>query len=203
MGKVFGCGDYFLVAARADPKSVIRRRCPQGTKQTVSPLKLYATGISLKYQSSTSHLSKRLGRSDVFQKLAKLFLLAIVAVIVAPVLYFTYINYMPHQLLNETTRALYRYREVTRRDGDVDLIPSFFSGGENKSNIERKLISAGLDAWNTTYRELPPGAASMQTFRFLAGARGIVCGNELFLDLTYDAGDRLTSATIHQGGACL
>ena len=135
----------------------------------------------------------------VLQIVGGLILLAIAL----PVLYLTYWNYAPHLLLNETTRGLYSYREVTRQDGDVDLIPGFFRGGEAKSEVETRLLAAGLDAWNIAYEIVPPGVTSIQKFRLGAGARGIACGNELFLTIGYDDADLLTSATIAQGGACL
>ena len=83
------------------------------------------------------------------------------------------------------------------------MIPGFFAGGEQKQEVERELINAGLEAWSTAFRERPSGATSMQTFRFVAGSRHIFCGNELYLNLAYDAGNRLQTATIRQGGACL
>lgn len=120
-----------------------------------------------------------------------------------PVGWMAYSAYAPHLLLNETTRRLYQYREVGRGDGDVNMIPGFFVGGEPKQEIERELTHAGLEAWNTPVQDLPSGAASIQVFRLAAGSRGVVCGNELYLTLTYDASDRLRTATIRQGGVCL
>lgn len=43
----------------------------------------------------------------------------------------------------------------------------------------------------------------MQTFHFAAGLRNLACGNALFLEIYYDDDDRVQSATISQGGACL
>lgn len=139
----------------------------------------------------------------MFPKVVLWLLLGSGILVAFPVGCATYSNYMPHQLLNETTRRLYQYREVTRHDGDVNMIPGFFAGGERKEEIERELMQAGLETWSTSYQQFPSGAASVQTFRFVAGTRGFVCGNELYLNLTYDAEDRLQSATVHQGGVCL
>ena len=108
-----------------------------------------------------------------------------------------------HLLLNDTTRHLSQYREITRRDGDVNLMPGLFQGGELKQSVEAQLLGAGLDAWGKKYAQMPPGAADMQRFRLWAGARDIACGSELFLTIGYDREDRLISATVEQGGACL
>lgn len=106
-------------------------------------------------------------------------------------------------LLNDTTRYLYQYREMTSRGDDVSLVPGLFTGGEPKDQVEAQLIGAGLKAWNTAYRKVPPGATDIQIFYLAAGGRHLACGSELFLTIGYDEGDKLVSATIAQGGACL
>lgn len=106
-------------------------------------------------------------------------------------------------LLNDTTRYLYQYREMTSRNDDVSLIPGLFAGGESRAEVESQLLGAGLDSWNTSYARAPAEAETIQRFHLGAGGRNIACGSELFLTIGYDAQDRLISATIAQGGACL
>lgn len=130
--------------------------------------------------------------------------LAVWAVFVAlPLGYLVECTYKPQLLLNETTRYLYQYRDVTTRQNGPSLVPGLFYEGEAKTEVETQLLEAGLDALGTRYATLPPGSTSLQRFRLRAGARNIACGSELFVTVGYDAEDRLISATVEQGGACL
>ena len=118
-------------------------------------------------------------------------------------LYVTYSYFALHLLFNGTTRHLYQYREMVGRNNEVNLIPGLFNGGESKAQVEAQLLGSGLDAWNTSYTTMPPGAESVERFHLWAGGRGIVCGSELVVLVGYDGDDLLTSATLSQGGACL
>ncbi|WP_156458282.1 hypothetical protein [Devosia epidermidihirudinis] len=117
--------------------------------------------------------------------------------------YVAYHYFALNLLFNATTRHLYQYREVVGRNNEVNLIPGLFSGGESKVQVGAELLGAGLDAWNTSYTTMPPGAESVEKFHLWAGGRSIVCGSELFVLVGYDENDLLTSATLSQGGACL
>jgi hypothetical protein len=108
-----------------------------------------------------------------------------------------------HLLLNDTTRYLYQYREMTHRGGDVSLVPRLFAGGESKQHVKTRLIGAGLEDWSNAYAGVPPGAESAQLFRLGAGGLKFSCSSELFLTIGYDVGGRLVSASIAQGGVCL
>ena len=123
--------------------------------------------------------------------------------VILPLGYLFECTYKPQLLLNETTRFLYRYKDLTERLDGPSLVPGLFSGGESKEEVRAQLTNAGLEFWNVAGDSLPKGAASIQTFRLKAGVRGLVCGSELFVKVGYDENDRLTSATITQGGACL
>ncbi|WP_224701381.1 hypothetical protein [Devosia aquimaris] len=128
---------------------------------------------------------------------------AMLLAIVVPIGLFAYVSFMPHLLLNETTRYLYKYRNMTGRNADISLVPDLFKVGEPKEQVASNLLGAGLDAWNTSYLKMPSGARSVQRFRLSAGIRDLACGSELFVVVGYDQGDLLTSATVEQGGACL
>lgn len=114
-----------------------------------------------------------------------------------------YQHHVPHLLLNETTRHLHQYRDIRERHNGPSLVPGLFVGGETKEQVKAQLMDAGLDFWNVAGDRIPEGAASIQTFRLGAGIRGLVCGSELFVKIGYDESDRLVSATVEQGGACL
>lgn len=120
-----------------------------------------------------------------------------------PLGYLVECTYKPQLLLNETTRYLYQYKDLTQRIDGPSLVPGLFSGGETKEEVRAQLTDAGLEFWNVAGDSLPKGAASIQTFRLKAGVRGLVCGSELFVKVGYDEHDRLTSASVTQGGACL
>ena len=128
---------------------------------------------------------------------------AFLLIVVLPVAYLVYGFFVPHLLLNPTTRYLYQYREMTRRDDGLSLIPGLFQGGESKNAVESQLLGAGLEPWGTRNVELPPGVVTVQRFRLRAGMRDIACGSELFLTASYGEDDTLNSATLSQGGACL
>lgn len=117
--------------------------------------------------------------------------------------YVVYHYFALNLLLNGTTRYLYQYREMAGRNNDVNLIPGLFAGGETRQQVEAQLLGAGLEAWNTSYTEMPSGAESMQKFHLWAGGRSLACGSELFVLVGYDHNELLTSATVDQGGACL
>ncbi|MGV8832412.1 MAG: hypothetical protein ACOH2N_10585 [Devosia sp.] len=127
----------------------------------------------------------------------------ILVAILVPVGLLVYESYVPHLLLNGTTRYLYQYKDMNGRNNDVNLMPGLFKGGEAKDQVEAQLLDAGLDSWNTTRVPLPPGAQSIQIFRLSAGIRNLACGSELFVKIGYDATNSLVLATVDQGGACL
>jgi len=128
---------------------------------------------------------------------------AMLLAIVVPIGSIAYASFMPHLLLNGTTRYLYQYRDMTGRNDDVNLVPGLFKGGEPKEQVEGQLLGAGLDAWSTAYQRVPASADSMQIFRLGAGLRNLACGSELFVKIGYDTTGLLVSATVDQGGACL
>lgn len=133
----------------------------------------------------------------------KIIAIVLAAVIALPVLYLVYVSYAPHLLLNETTRYLYQYRDLNVRHDGPSLIPGLFHGGKPKDEVRSQLLDAGLELWNVAGDSVPAGAVSMHTFLLNAGARNIACGSQLFVVIGYDADDRLVSANVHQGGACL
>lgn len=123
-------------------------------------------------------------------------LLSLAIILGVPLAWFNYSAFAPHLLLNPTTRYLYQYREMGRED--VSLIPGLFAEGESKENVESKMTSAGLDIWSKRYDD----TSNHQVFHLVAG-HNIACGYELFIEADYDEQDRLKTATVHQGGACL
>jgi hypothetical protein len=130
-------------------------------------------------------------------------LLAVLALPTGLVGLIVYQHYVPHLLLNETTRHLYQYRNIRERFNGPSLVPGLFVGGEPKAQVEAQLLRAGLEKWNIAGDRIPEGAVSLQIFYLGAGMQGLVCGSQLFVKVGYDQNDRLTSATVEQGGACL
>ncbi len=103
---------------------------------------------------------------------------------------------------NDTTRYLYQYREIERPQ-EISLVPDLLQVGTLRSDVQELLVGAGLDTWSGDSRYGPPGSVRVDYFSISAGMRSLPCGNLLLLEIGYDGADRLVSATVSQGGACL
>lgn len=96
------------------------------------------------------------------------------------------------------TKYFAQYTDLSRRDGEVDLIPGLFRRGMSEAEV--------LDIMKTThFKQRPVPSYSKSTYKFHKsfGTRNFVCGNEVYIDFVFDDEDELVDAKIQQVGACL
>ena len=78
-----------------------------------------------------------MGAKQVISIAARIVGVLLLVVVGLPIGCVVYQNYVPHLLLNDTTRYLYQYRTMVGRNADISLVPGLFKGVSPSSRWKR------------------------------------------------------------------